>query len=223
MEERVIIGKPRWVWKRGLLVALAVAVALIGAFVTYWLQTSEPVSSVDDRGRYRLIAQDGSVFDRARLGGHPYVTYFGYASCPDRCPAMLIRLNRIRTRLGLKPTELPIVFITVDPERDTPERMKAFATAVGGQIIALSGDTETINRVTDSAGVYARKVPEAGGGYRIDHTTKAFVYDAEGYFLDTVSPSESDADVAAKLRAAALAPQPTSSPPSSSSAAARPN
>lgn len=218
MEERVIIGKPRWVWKRGLLVALAVAVALIGAFVTYWLQTSEPVSSVDDRGRYRLIAQDGSVFDRARLGGHPYVTYFGYASCPDRCPAMLIRLNRIRTRLGLKPTELPIVFITVDPERDTPERMKAFATAVGGQIIALSGDTETINRVTDSAGVYARKVPEAGGGYRIDHTTKAFVYDAEGYFLDTVSPSESDGDVAAKLRAAALAPQPTSS-----SAAARPN
>lgn len=218
MEERVIIGKPRWVWKRGLLVALAVAVALTGAFVTYWLQTSEPVSSVDDRGRYRLIAQDGSVFDRARLGGHPYVTYFGYASCPDRCPAMLIRLNRIRTRLGLKPTELPIVFITVDPERDTPERMKAFATAVGGQTIALTGDPETINRVTDSAGVYARKVPEAGGGYRIDHTTKAFVYDAEGYFLDTVNPSESDADVAAKLRAAALAPQPTSS-----SAAARPN
>lgn len=223
MEERVINGKPRWVWKRGLIVSLAVAAALTGAFVTYWLQTSEPVSSVDDRGRYRLIAQDGSVFDRARLGGHPYVTYFGYASCPDRCPAMLIRLNRIRTQLGLKPIELPIVFITVDPERDTPERMKAFATAVGGQIIALSGDTETINRVTDSAGVYARKVPEAGGGYRIDHTTKAFVYDAEGYFLDTVSPSESDADVAAKLRAAALAPQLTSSPPTSSSAAARPN
>lgn len=208
MEERVIIGKPRWVWKWGLLVALAVVAALTGAFITYWLQTPEPVSSVDDRGRYRLIAQDGSVFDRARLGGHPYVTYFGYASCRDRCPAMLIRLDRIRTRLGLKPIELPIVFITVDPEHDTPARMKAFATAVGGQIIVLTGDAETINRVTDSAGVYARKVPEAGGGYRIEHTTKAFVYDAEGDFTDTVSPSESDADVAAKLRAAALAPAP---------------
>lgn len=223
MEGRVIFGKSGWL-RRGLpLVALAAAAALAGAFMMYWLRTPEPVASVDDRGSYRLIAQDGSVFDRARLGGHPYVTYFGYASCPDRCPAMLIRLQRIRSQLGVKPNELPIVFITVDPERDTPAQMKAFATAVGGQIIALTGDTETINRVTDSAGVYARKVPEAGGGYRIDHTTKAFVYDAEGYFLDTVSPSESDGDVAAKLRAAALAPQAASSPPTSSSATARPN
>ena len=74
-------------------------------------------SGVAEDGNYRLVAQDGSLFRRSSLKGHPYITYFGYASCPDRCPATLARLSRIRARMGWTNEDLPIVFITIDPDR----------------------------------------------------------------------------------------------------------
>lgn len=161
-------------------------------------------SGVAEDGNYRLVAQDGSLFRRSSLKGHPYITYFGYASCPDRCPATLARLSRIRARMGWTNEDLPIVFITIDPARDTPERLDAFIKSLGAEIIALTGGPDVINRITDNAGVFVKVVPQSGKNYRIEHTTKAFVYNVDGDFWDTLGPMEDDARIEAKLRDAAL-------------------
>lgn len=177
-----------------------------------WARQSEKQyeqSGVAEDGNYRLVAQDGSLFQRSSLKGHPYITYFGYASCPDRCPAMLVRLSRIRARMGWAHEDLPIVFITIDPARDTPQRLNAFVKSLGVEIIALTGDPEVINRITDNAGVFVKVIPQSGASYRIEHTTKAFVYNADGDFWDTLSPMEDDARIEAKLRDAALSRSPT--------------
>lgn len=159
-----------------------------------------PVSSVDAAGNYRLIAQDGKLFSRSSLKGRPYITYFGYSSCRDGCTATLRRLADVRTRMGLSPQQLPIVFITVDPEHDDPGRLASFVKDLGQPIIALTGSVDVIHRVTDNAAVFVETKTQPDGSYRIEHTTNAYVYDADGDFWDTIALREGKATIAAKLR-----------------------
>lgn len=182
--------------------------AIVAGFLTSGCDgnKSAPVSSVDAGGNYRLVAQDGTLFSRSSLKGGPYITYFGYAACPDRCPTMLLRLANLRKQMGLAPRQLPIVFITVDPEHDTHERLAAFVKSLDRPIIALTGSVEVINRVTDNAGVFVEKRIQPDGGYRIEHTTNAYLYNAEGDFWDTIAPGDGNAAVLEKLRGVLRAP-----------------
>lgn len=186
-----------------------IVAAVVGAVLLAWalLQVDLPPSSVDENGRYRLVATDGSLFDRASLRGRPYVVYFGYTSCPDQCPLMLSRLARARQALGRRGRELRIVFITVDPQRDTPERLRRFVQEIGTPIVALTGSPEVIQKVADSAAIYVRRNDSALIGYTIEHTTNALIYSRDDEFRDTISPADSDAEVLAKLRAELDRPQ----------------
>lgn len=176
-------------------------------------------ASVDAKGNYQLVSQDGTLFSRSSLKGRPYITYFGYASCPDRCPTMLLRLATLRKRMALAPRQLPIVFITVDPSHDDPERLAAFVKALGHPIIALTGSVEVINEVTDNAGVFVEKRTQPDGSYRIEHTTNAYVYDADGDFWDTIAPGDGEGTVMEKLRGVLMNPSGTASAPAADSAA----
>lgn len=201
--KKVIGRDEEWeMMRKSLLIAALLALALVaglqvaGRLGDKYAETS----SFDEHGGYRLIDQHGMVFDRASLVRRPYITYFGYASCPDRCPAMLLRLSALRKSLGLSPEQFPILFITVDPEHDTPERLAAFAKALNVPITALTGSHEVINRVTDNAGVFVQVIRQSDGTYRIEHTTMAFVYNGLGEFSETISPQDSDQTAIRKLQ-----------------------
>ena len=198
--------------------ALLIALAIF-AIVTRSRAPVEGLASAqsDDSNQFTLVTQYGELFDRSSLRGRPYVIYFGYASCPDQCPAMLQRLERARMAMGEEGRDLVVLFITVDPERDTPDRLAKFVRALGVPVIALTGDPEAVHRVADNAGVYARRIEGSRGNYTIEHTTNAFVYDREGYFWDSIAPTDGNSEIIAKLRDAARTP----SAGSSSSAKAR--
>ena len=200
--------------RKTLSIVAMLVLALAAGFVIFGRSADKPMaaSSVDAKGNYRLVAQDGTLFSRSSLKGHPYLTYFGYASCPDRCPAMLLRLAKLRKQMGLTPQQLPIVFITVDPTHDTPERLAAFVKALNQPIIALTGSEDVINRVTDNAGVFVDVRKQPDGSYRIEHTTSAYLYDADGDFWDSIAPAESDAAALKKLRGALEEPSVEASP-----------
>lgn len=190
--------------RKTLSIVALLLLALAAGFVLFGRSTDRPTaqSSVDAKGNYRLVAHDGTLFSRSSLKGHPYLTYFGYASCPDRCPTMLLRLAKLRKQMGLTPQQLPIVFITVDPKHDTPERLAAFVKALNQPIIALTGSEDVINRVTDNAGVFVDMREQPDGSYRIEHTTSAYLYNANGDFWDSIAPAESDDAALKKLRGA---------------------
>lgn len=192
--------------------ALLIALAIF-AIVTRSRAPVEGLASAqsDDSNQFTLVTQYGELFDRSRLRGRPYVIYFGYASCPDQCPAMLQRLERARMAMGEEGRDLVVLFITVDPERDTPDRLAKFVRALGVPVIALTGDPEAVHRVADNAGVYARRIEGSRGNYTIEHTTNAFVYDREGFFWDSIAPTESNAEIIAKLRDASRTPKAGSS------------
>lgn len=201
--------------RRALLATVVLALILVAGLLASGLGRGAGANrtSIDGRGRYRLIDQSGRIFDRASLAGRPYLTYFGYASCPDRCPTMLLRLSRLRKSFGLSSSQLPILFITVDPENDTSHRLAAFVKALNVPVIALTGDQDVINRVTDNAGVFVQVIEQPGGGYRIEHTTKAFVYNRQGDFSETISPTDSDSVAIRKLRGALSAGMAQGLPP----------
>ncbi|MBF9150481.1 SCO family protein [Novosphingobium jiangmenense] len=197
-------GKKTGKMRRVVLLSALLAFALIaGYFATGRLVDREtPRAGFDSSGRYRLIDQNRQLFDRASLKRRPYLTYFGYASCPDRCPAMLLRLARLRKDMGLSAEQLPILFITVDPERDTPERLAAFVKALNVQIIALTGPADVIHRVTDNAGVFVQVIEQEGKEARIEHTTSAFIYNRNGDFSDAIIPEDDDRTALRKLQEA---------------------
>lgn len=184
-------------------IAFATAVIVVSIGLAAWLSASPGIleTSVDAAGRYKLVAADGTLFDRASLQGHPGVVYFGYTSCPDMCPAMLARLVKARASLGRAAADLRIVFITIDPEHDTPERLAGFSRQFGGRIIALTGSPEVIQTIADKSGVFVKRVNLPDGTAVIEHTTSAFLYDREDLFVDAIAPDESNMALLAKLQA----------------------
>jgi protein SCO1 len=170
--------------------------------VTGSTRPAQPPSDVNADGRYRLVTPWNSMFDRAMLKGHPYIVWYGCTACADGSAKVLGRLVSLRNALGPAGKDVRILMITLDPQRDTPERLRGFVNAIDGGVLALTGNAEVIARVADNAGVFVRRTAMAGGELRVEHTSAAYLYDANDAFFGTIGTEESDPDAAAKLRGA---------------------
>jgi protein SCO1/2 len=103
------------------------------------------------------------------------IVFFGYTHCPEVCPTTLADLAQAMRALGADARRVQVIFITVDPERDTPALLGKFVPAFDASFIALSGDRAAITRAANSFGVNFEKHAEAGGGYSVDHTDGTFL------------------------------------------------
>ena len=179
----------------------AVAVALAGVAVLMLRpKPIAPVSSgVAIGGPFTLTGSDGQRFASTRLNGKPAAIFFGFTHCPDVCPTTLARLTRLRRQVG-GDDRFAIVFVTVDPERDTPAEVGKYASLFNTPIIGLTGSPADIERVKKLFGVFSQKDPQPGGDYGISHSAAVFVMGRDGRFVSTIAPEESDAVALAKLR-----------------------
>lgn len=128
----------------------------------------------------RLNDHDGRPRSLADFRGKVVVVFFGYTQCPDVCPTALAELVQARQALGADGARVQGVFVTVDPERDTPELLKAYMAAFDPSFIALRGTPEQTAAVARDFKVFYKKVPGKDGGYTIDHTAGLYVYDPQG-------------------------------------------
>ena len=149
---------------------------------------------------FTLTASDGHRFSSASMAGTPYVLFFGFTNCPDVCPTTLARLARLRRALAKGDTAFAILFVTVDPERDTPGELARYAALFATPIIALTGTAAEIAAVTKSFGIYSKRVAQPGGGYTFDHTATVLLFDRGGQFVATIAPDEGDTAALAKLQ-----------------------
>jgi len=189
---------------RTLLWAL-VGVVAIGAIVLLWRQTApdQPVSTdfaSSVGGPFTLTAADGKPFASSRLNGKPAAIFFGFTHCPDVCPTTLARLAKLRRQLGKGDDALSIVFVSVDPERDTPTEIANYLSLFDTPVIGLTGSTAQIEQVKKQYGIYSRKVEQPGGGYSVDHTAAVTLLDRKGQFVATLSPEEGDKVALEKLK-----------------------
>jgi len=135
---------------------------------------------------FALERADGSVYRLGEQEGKVVLIFFGYTNCPDFCPTTLAEFNRISTELGDQAEDVEFLFITVDPERDTPEKVDEYAKAFNPAFIGLSGTPDELAPIYDAYFVYAQKSDAVtGSGYLVDHSTRTIVIDKFGDFRAT--------------------------------------
>lgn len=152
-------------------------------------------------GEFSLIDQSGASFTQASLAGEPTLLTFGFTHCPDVCPETLAALARASRAAGVP--HVRVVFVTVDPERDTPRALARYVGAFDPRFVALTGAPATIRALARRLGVAFERVPLPGGDYTIDHTAVAFLLDSSGRVAAVFTAPFDAPSLAGDLRRAA--------------------
>ena len=151
-------------------------------------------------GPFNLVDDRGAAVTEAVLEGKPFVIYFGYTFCPEVCPTTLNDLARWMKALGPDADKLNYAFVTVDPDRDTPQLLRDYVSAFDPRIRGFTGSPEQIAKVARQYGVFYQRTPTSNGGYVMDHSAILYLMDAGGGFVDIIHYQEDDASAIDKLK-----------------------
>ncbi|QFU14743.1 SCO family protein [Microvirga thermotolerans] len=198
----------RWVtWG---LVALVIFVGTgiaIGWLRTEWLGQRPPTVVTTTGtpavgGPFSLVNHRGERVTQDTFKGKPTAYFFGFTHCPEVCPTTLFEMSQHLKDLGPDADRLNVVFVTVDPERDTPELLKTYMESFDPRIVALTGTPEEIASAAKSFRIAYRKVPTEGGNYTMEHTASVIVTDAKGELVTLIDYHEEAPSALAKFRRA---------------------
>jgi protein SCO1/2 len=151
-------------------------------------------------GAFSLVDSKGQPVTEALLREKPSAVFFGFTHCPDICPTTLSEVSSWIEALGPDAEGMRFVFVTVDPERDTPEVMREYLSAFSDRIIGVTGDPARVHDMVRDYKIYSRKVPLEGGGYTMDHSASVLLLDPAGAFVGTIAQDESREAALAKLQ-----------------------
>jgi len=139
------------------------------------------ITGADYGSKLSLPDQNGQLRTLADFKGKLTVIFFGYTQCPDVCPTTMAELAQVKKALGKDGERVQGVFITIDPERDTPELLKAYMGSFDPSFIALRGTLEQTAATAKDFKVFYAKVPgKSEGSYTMDHTAGSYIFDASG-------------------------------------------
>ena len=177
-------GSPKFLLLAGLLtvVLLGSAVFLYATSASHASPTLhgvviDPPYAADD---FTLQSDAGDIH-LSDFRGKVVLLYFGYTFCPDICPATLVQLSQALEKVGDDASKVQVVFISVDPDRDTPEILGKYARGFDPGFIGATSTPENIDAIAYQFGIYYEKVPAASGeGYTVDHTATVWVIDSSG-------------------------------------------
>jgi protein SCO1/2 len=151
-------------------------------------------------GPFKLVDQNGHQITDADMKGRPFLVFFGYTHCPDVCPTTLFDVSETMRALGKAADRTGALFITVDPERDTPAVMKDYLSSFDPHLRGATGDRAAIDAAEKAYRVYAKKVPTDKGDYTMDHTALVYLMDKQGRFVAPFSLKRRPEEAAADLR-----------------------
>lgn len=169
-------------WDRGLREHVANNIAIVG-------------------GPFELRTPEGETVTRADLLGRPHILYFGFTMCVDLCPMTLYQISSAMAALGEPAERLKVAFVTIDPERDTPEILRRYMTVFDTRMMALTGTPAEIARAAGAYRVFYRRVDLGGGDYTMDHTPSALLFRSDGTMAGAIGADETDEAARAKIAA----------------------
>ncbi|WP_128928327.1 SCO family protein [Bradyrhizobium guangxiense] len=188
---------------RPLVIATAFAASLVvGLLIMFWAMggVSKVAQPAAIGGPFQLTDQNGKVVTDKSLKGKPTLIFFGYTHCPDVCPTSLFEISEVLRAMGKDADKVNAIFISVDPERDTPATMKDYLSSFDPHLEGLSGDPAETAKVITSYRVYAKKVPTKDGDYTMDHTALIYLMDREGRFVSPFNLKRTPEEAAADLK-----------------------
>ena len=194
-------SKTGWIIAAALLfLGLAISVFLISD--QFAQKTTIGIPQFQDN-HIELIDQNGIARNQDDFADRPIALFFGFTYCPDVCPTTLTTLAAARDDLesaGIDTKALQILFITVDPERDTPEQLKQYLSLFDADVTGLTGSPDKVRSVLQQFGVYAQKNDQGDGDYLYDHSAAVFLYRDDGSFKGTIVHNEPIAFITEKLK-----------------------
>ncbi|MBR0823554.1 SCO family protein [Bradyrhizobium liaoningense] len=188
---------------RPLVIATAFAASLvIGLLIVFWAMggVSKVAQPAAIGGPFQLTDQHGKAVTDKNLKGKPTLIFFGYTHCPDVCPTSLFEISEVLRAMGKDADKVNAIFISVDPERDTPATMKDYLSSFDPHLEGLSGDPAETAKVITSYRVYAKKVPTKDGDYTMDHTALIYLMDRDGRFVSPFNLKRTPEEAAADLK-----------------------
>ena len=197
-----LVRNASWVLIALLIVGFGVFAALREAPPTTAPRTEtvelKPVAGIG--GPFSLIDQNGGTFTEASLQGRPTLLFFGYTFCPDVCPTTLLEAETWMKELGADADRLRVVFVSVDPERDTPDVLAGYVSNFDPRIIGLTGPADEVAQAAADFRATYRRVDKEGGDYRMDHTAGVFLFHPDGRFASIIDFHEDRRFAVPKLR-----------------------
>lgn len=179
----------------GITFLMALTVGWI-AFDWYRMQNTEAAFGAP----FQLVDSTGAPITEQAFRGRPSAVFFGFTHCPEVCPTTLVEMDGWLKALGDEGKDIRAYFVTVDPERDTPEIMNNYVTNVSDRIVGISGDPAKIDQMVKDFKIFARKVPTEDGDYTMDHTASVLLLGRDGDFFGTIAYEENRDTALAKLR-----------------------
>ncbi|MBK67438.1 MAG: hypothetical protein CMP22_04825 [Rickettsiales bacterium] len=204
--------------KRPIIILYAVVLVLLAVFVLsaeYVFDNDNPNSSKQAEtssmvegiaglklgGEYELMSHDGVMVTNATYHDKPRLMFFGFTYCPDICPTELAMITRVLNDMDEEKTEdLKVLFVSVDPERDTPEQLKEYLSLFHPKIEGLTGSEEQVEHVKNLFKVYSSKVfPEDGNDYTVDHSAFLYFFDADNQLVAMLKHGATEKDLKSVL------------------------
>jgi cytochrome oxidase Cu insertion factor (SCO1/SenC/PrrC family) len=191
--------------RRGVIVFVVGLAVLIGGLVFEYLYLGPHVGSggielgagsLAIGGPFTLVDQNGATRQPEDFRGKLMLIYFGYTYCPDVCPTELQTMSAALEQLGGKAAAVQPIFITVDPERDTPEQMKSYAENFDSRLIALTGSAAQVAEAAKSYRVFYEKAKQPDGSYAMDHSSIVYLMGRDGKYRAHFGPGTSAASMA---------------------------
>jgi protein SCO1 len=187
---------------------LLLAAFLCGLFLIFGVVlfiTGRPFSPIGQAvaaigGPFNLEDQNGKPFTDAQMKGRPFLVFFGFTHCPDICPTTLFDMSQMMKALGPDASRVGALFISVDPDRDTPQVLKDYLSNFDPHLRGLTGSQAQIDAAIKEYRVYAKKVPLENGDYTMDHTAIVYLMDKDGRFVAPFNMTRTPEAEAADLR-----------------------
>lgn len=188
-------------------ILLWVAVVIVAGFTAYLMFNRSVQKEIAEEPfgvPFQLVTQDNQPITEQAFQGKASAVFFGFTHCPDVCPTTLFEMDNLLKKVDPDKTKLQAFFVSVDPERDTPEIMKNYVSNVSDRITGISGDPAKVMEMVKGFRVYAKKVPtdesKPNGEYVMDHTASVFLLDDKGHFAGTIAYQEDSAVAEKKLQ-----------------------
>jgi protein SCO1 len=149
---------------------------------------------------FELVDQNGQIITEKAFQGHPTALFFGFTHCPEVCPTTLFEMDGWFAKMGKDGEKIKAYFVSVDPERDTPEILKAYVSNVTSRVTGITGAPDKVAAMVKSFGVFAKKVPSEDGSYTMDHTASVFLLNSAGDFHGTIAWGENPDNALEKMK-----------------------
>jgi protein SCO1 len=179
--------------------AATIAVVALGLGL-YLARPGEKGGAIAIGGPFHLHSQTGAIVDSEDLKGRPYAIFFGFTHCPEICPTTMLDMARLIEKAGPMAKDFRVYFVSVDPERDTPEVLLSYLSSFEPHMIGLTGSPDEIARIARDFRVYYKKVPTSGGDYTMDHSAVVYLMGADGKFVNALGYQEPEDRALAKLK-----------------------